>query len=162
MPIKNVQCALLDSFDLRILAALSADGRMTTTALAEHVGLSKTPCHARVKRLESEGYILGYSVRLNPVKLGLEHVAFVEVKLNNTTAAALEAFNKAVLQLVQIEQCHMIAGGFDYLLKVRTASIADYRRFLGAELSELPHIAHSSTFVAMESVKEDAVLSSNA
>ncbi len=161
MPLTDLDCNELDSFDLKILDTLSKDGRVTTTALAEQVGLSKTPCHARVRRLETEGYILGYSARLNPVKLGLEHVAFVEVKLSNTTAKALLAFNTAVSQLTQVEQCHMIAGGFDYLLKVRTASISDYRRFLGAELSSLPHIAHSSTFVAMESVKEAAVLGSD-
>ena len=84
------------------------------------------------------------------------HIAFVEVKLANTTGKAPNAFNAAVRKLVEIEQCHMIAGGFDYLLKVRTGDIAAYRHVLGEKISALPHVAQSSTYVAMEAVKDEA------
>lgn len=144
----------LDAFDMKIIRALSQDGRMTLVALSDIVGLSKTPCQARIRRLEKEGYILGYKAIFSPVKLGLEHVAFAEVKLSDTRAAALNEFNRAVMNVPEIEQCHMIAGGFDYLLKVRTRSISDYRRVLGEKLSALPHVAQTSTYVAMETVKE--------
>ena len=148
----------LDNFDRKIIRALAKDGRMTLAALSEAVGLSKTPCQARIKRLEAEGYILGYRAIISPVKLGLEHVAFVEVKLSDTRAAALRDFNIAVMDVAEIEQCHMIAGGFDYLLKVRTQDITEYRRILGEKISALPHVAQSSTYVAMETVKETASL----
>ena len=148
----------LDAFDRKILRAISTDARMTVTDLSAKVGLSKTPCHARLKRLETEGYILGYRALIDPVKLGLDHIAFVEVKLTDTRAAALSSFNAAVCKLPEIEQCHMIAGGFDYLLKVRTHNINDYRQFMGETLSALPHVAQTSTYVSMEAVKETAIL----
>ena len=152
------QVGTLDSFDRKIIDAVSQDGRITMTELANRVGLSKTPCHARLKRLEADGYVLGYRALLDPIKLGLEHVAFVEVKLSDTRAPALAAFNGAVQALPEIEECHMIAGNFDYLLKVRTTGITDYRIFLGEELSALPHVAQTSTYVAMEAVKGTAIL----
>ena len=149
---------LLDPFDAKILRHLAADGRMRITELARHIGLSKTPCQARVKRLEAEGYILGYHAALSAEKLGLSHIAFVQITLNNTREPALEAFNAAVRALPEIEQCHMIAGGFDYLLKVRTPSIEAYRKVMGEQISALPHVKSSSTFVSMEAVKEHAPL----
>ncbi len=152
------QISDLDELDMKILNAVSIDARITVTELSNQVGLSKTPCHARLKRLESQGYILGYRALLDPVKLGLEHIAFVEVKLSDTRAKALDAFNCAVRKEPEVEQCHMIAGGFDYLLKVRTRSISDYRCFLSETLSNLPHFSQSSTYVAMESVKDVTVL----
>ncbi len=144
----------LDSFDTKILRHLAADGRMRITELARLIGLSKTPCQARVKRLEAEGYIRGYHAALSAEKLGLSHIAFVQITLNNTREPALEAFNAAVRALPEIEQCHMIAGGFDYLLKVRTPSIEAYRKVMGEQISALPHVKSSSTFVSMEAVKE--------
>lgn len=144
----------IDPFDLKILSVLARDGRITHSELASQVGLSKSPCHARVKRLEKLGYILGYSAQIDPLKLGLDHVAFVEVKLSDTRALALKEFNTKVQQVGEIEQCHMIAGGFDYLLKVRTKNIKDYRRVLADNISNLPHVAQTSTFVSMEAVKE--------
>jgi len=146
----------LDSFDRKILRAISRDARITVTNLSQQVGLSKTPCTARLKRLEQEGFIKGYRALLDPVRLGLDHIAFVEVKLSDTRAKALLDFNTGVLKLTEVEQCHMIAGGFDYLLKVRTRNISDYRRFLGETLSALPHVAQTSTYVAMEAVKDQA------
>ena len=146
----------LDAIDTRILAELAADGRMTNAELSRRVHLSKTPCQARVKRLEEAGYILGYRAVINPKRLGLPHVVFVEVKLSDTRAAALAAFNKAVRALPQVEQCHMIASSFDYLLKVRTKDIIAYRALVGEKISALPHVAHTSSHVAMESVKDDS------
>jgi Lrp/AsnC family transcriptional regulator, leucine-responsive regulatory protein len=144
----------MDTIDKNILKELRADGRIPITALAEKVGLSKTPCQNRVRKLETEGYIRGYVALLDHVKLGEGHIAFVEVKLNDTRTQALNAFNQATLAIPEIEQCHMIAGGFDYLLKVRSKDISAYRRILGEKISSLPHVAHTSTYVAMESVKD--------
>ena len=140
--------------DRRILETLAADGRITLADLARRVGLSKSPCQARVRRLEADGIIRGYRAMLDPVSLGAAHIAFVQVKLADTTAPALDAFSAAARKVRQIEECHMIAGGFDYLLKVRTRDIAQYRTVLGETISALPHVAQTSTFVVMEAVKD--------
>lgn len=144
----------LDRFDHAILRILATEGRIPAVELARRVGLSKSPVQARMKRLEEDGVIAGYRAILDPVKMGLSHVAFVEVRLADTREAALQAFNRAVLGVPEVEQCHMIASRFDYLLKVRTADIADYRRVLAERISALPHVAQTSTYVAMEAVKE--------
>lgn len=145
---------LLDRFDRSILEILAVDGRLPITELAERIGLSKSPTQARLKRLLAEGYIRGFRAILDPRKLGMDHVAFTEVKLSDTREAALEAFRQAVLRIPEIEECHMIASSFDYLLKVRTADIRRYREVLGEKISSLPHVASTSTFVAMETVRE--------
>ena len=147
----------LDPFDLRILQVLSTDGRITVTELAARVGLSKSPVQARLKRLEETGVIRGYRALIDPIRLGRDHVAFVEVKLSDTREAALAAFNAAVMRVAEIEQCHMIASSFDYLLKVRTASMTAYRRVLAEAISTLPHVAATSTYVAMQAVKEEGL-----
>jgi Lrp/AsnC family transcriptional regulator, leucine-responsive regulatory protein len=144
----------LDRFDRAILRELSLDGRMSATELGRRIGLSKSPTQARMKRLEEEGVITGYRAALDPAKIGLAHVAFVEVRLSDTREAALQAFNQAVRLVPEVEQCHMIASRFDYLLKVRTKDIQDYRRVLAAAISALPHVTATSTYVAMEAVKE--------
>ncbi len=144
----------LDRFDHAILRILAVDGRITATELARRIGLSKSPTQARLKRLEEAGVITGYRAILDPIRMGQAHVAFVEVRLSDTREAALQAFNRAVLAVPEIEQCHMIASRFDYLLKVRTADIQDYRRVLAERISALPHVAGTSTYVAMEAVKE--------
>ena len=144
----------LDRLDQSILLALAEDGRISITDLATRIGLSKSPTQARLRRLEKSGIIMGYRALLDPISLGLDHVAFVEVRLTDTREAALRAFNEAVRQVPQIEQAHMIASHFDYLLKVRTRNMADYRLFLGDVISGLPHVASTSTHVAMEAVKE--------
>lgn len=144
----------LDRFDAAILRALAVDGRMSVADLARRIGLSKSPTQARVKRLEETGVIAGYRAVIPPVRLGLAHVAFVEVRLSDTREAALQAFNRAVRDAPEIEECHMIAGGFDYLLKVRTGDIAAYRHVLAERISRLPHVASTSTYVVMEAVKE--------
>lgn len=151
MPIERPD---LDRFDSAILRVLSTEGRISATELARRIGLSKSPTQARLKRLEDAGVITGYRALLDPIRMGLAHVAFVEVRLSDTREAALQAFNKAVLAIPEVEQCHMIASRFDYLLKVRTADIQDYRRVLAEQISALPHVASTSTYVAMEAVKE--------
>jgi Lrp/AsnC family leucine-responsive transcriptional regulator len=144
----------LDAFDRRIVEALVADGRMSVTDLAEKVGLSKTPCQVRLKRLVNEGYITGFRASLDPQKFGLDHIAFAEVKLSDTREAALTEFNTAVKKIREVDECHMIAGSFDYLLKIRTADIKKYRQVLGEKISSLPHVASTSTYVVMQAVKD--------
>lgn len=144
----------LDRNDLAIIAALQKDGRITITALADQVGLSSTPCQIRLKRLRDQGYITGYVALVNNTKLGLDHVAFVQVTLSSTSSKTLAAFNAAVSSIAEIEQCHMTAASFDYLLKVRTKDMASYRAVLGEKISSLPHVVQTSTFVVMESVKD--------
>ena len=148
----------LDQIDRRILRALRANARLSMVALGDQVGLSKTPVTARVRRLEEAGYIRGYRAELDAGKLGLEHVAFVEVRLSDTREAALQAFNAAIREIPEVEACHMIAGGFDYLVKVRTSNVRDYRRVLGEKISQLPHIASTSTYVSMESVLDQGAV----
>lgn len=143
-----------DSFDRKILSILAENGRISLVALAERVGLSKSPCQARVRRLEKLGVIAGYRAVIDPAVLDLQHIAFVEVKLNDTREPALQAFNKAVRALPAVEQCHMMAAGYDYLLKIRTKDIAAYRKVLAEGISNLPHVAQTSTHIAMETVKE--------
>jgi Lrp/AsnC family leucine-responsive transcriptional regulator len=122
--------------------------------LARRIGLSKSPTQVRLRRLEELGVITGYRAVLDPIRIGQAHVAFVEVKLSDTREAALQAFNRAVLTIPEVEECHMIASRFDYLLKVRTSDIQAYRRVLAERLSALPHVASTSTYVAMEAVKD--------
>ena len=144
----------IDRIDRRILAALREDGRLSMAALAEKAGLSKSPVTARVRRLEAAGYILGYTAVLDHGKLGAAQVAFVQVSLDDTTSEALAAFNAAARAAPEIEACHMIAGGFDYLLKVRARDVGAYRKALGETIARLPHVARTATFMAMETVKE--------
>jgi Lrp/AsnC family transcriptional regulator, leucine-responsive regulatory protein len=144
----------LDSYDNAILHILSSDGRISISELARKINLSKTPTQVRVKRLEAEGFIVGYRAMMDPIRLNMDHIVFIEVTLADTREAALSAFNQAVAKIGDVEQCHMIAGNFDYLLKVRTQSMPDYRKVLAEDISTLPHVAHTKTFVAMESVKE--------
>ncbi len=146
----------LDRFDQAILRTLATDGRISAVELARRIGLSKSPTQARLKRLEEAGVITGYRALLDPIRMGQSHVAFVEVRLSDTREAALQAFNKAVVLIPEVEQCHMIASRFDYLLKVRSSDIQAYRRVLGEKISALPHVASTSTYVAMETVKDGA------
>lgn len=148
----------LDRFDRAILSIVAEDGRISVADLARRIGLSKSPTQARLKRLESEGIITGYRAMLDPIRLGLDHVAFVEVRLTDTREKALAEFNAAVRRVPEIEQAHMIASNFDYLLKVRTHSMTEYRAVLAERISSLPHVSSTSTFVAMEAVKEPGML----
>lgn len=144
----------LDRFDMAMLEILAVDGRIAVTELAERIGLSKTPTQARLKRLTAQGYIRGFRAVIDAGKLGMDHVAFAEVKLSDTRERALEEFNAAVRRIAEVEECHMIASSFDYLLKVRTANIRRYREVLGEKISSLPHVSSTSTYVAMETIKD--------
>lgn len=146
----------LDDFDRKIVAVLMADGRITVTDLAQRVGLSKTPCQVRLRKLVDGGVIRGFRAIVDPARLGLDHVAFTEIKLSDTREKALEEFNAGVRRIPEIEECHMIASSFDYLLKVRTSDIRRYRIVLGERITSLPHVASTSTYVAMETIKDHA------
>ena len=137
-----------------MVEVLASDGRISLTDLAARVGLSKTPTQLRLKRLIDQGYIRGFRAVLDPARLGMDHVAFTEVKLTDTRERALAEFNAAVLKVPEIEECHMIASNFDYLLKVRTADIKRYRMVLAEKISALPHVASTSTYVVMEVVRD--------
>lgn len=146
----------LDIFDRRIIAALAQDGRMTVTELSEKVGLSKTPCQNRLRRLLQNGVIKGFTAIIDQGALNLDHVAFVGVKLSDTREQALAEFNVAVRRIPEVEECYMLASSFDYMLKVRTANIRRYREVLGERISSLPHVSSTSTYVAMQSIKDGA------
>lgn len=145
----------LDRIERRILAELQRDGRQSLVALAHRVGLTKTPLAERVKKLERAGYIRGYAALLDPARLGAGHVALVQVTLERTTTDVLDAFNAAVKQIPQVQSCHMVAGSFDYLLKVRSADIAEYRSLLGEKISALPGVQQTHTFAVMETIKDE-------
>lgn len=148
----------LDRIDLRILDVLQRDGRISNLKLAEAVALSPTAVLARVQRLNREGYILGYEARLNPMKLGAGMLVFVEVLLDRTTPYVFDAFKAAVQVRPEILECHMVAGGFDYLLKTRAADMNAYRRFAGDVLWQLPGVRETRTYAVMEEVKDSARL----
>lgn len=148
----------LDRIDLRILDVLQRDGRISNLKLAEAVALSPTAVLARVQRLTREGYILGYEARLNPLKLGAGMLVFVEVLLDRTTPNVFDEFKAAVQVQPQILECHMVAGGFDYLLKTRAADMSAYRNFAGAVLWQLPGVRETRTYAVMEEVKNSTHL----
>lgn len=148
----------LDRIDKRILAELQKDGRLANVELANRVGLTPSPCLERVKRLESEGYILGYSATLNPERLGAGLVVFVEIQLQRTSPDVFEEFKEAVKDLDAIQECHLVSGDFDYLLKARVADMREYRRLLGETLLKLPSVSSSKSYVVMEDVKDSKVI----
>ena len=145
---------MIDKIDEHIIKLLAKNGRMKLSDLAKEVNLSISPCQARLKKLEDKKYIVGYHARVNYEQMQKAHVAFVQVVLSDTRATALENFNREVIKLDSIDQCHMIAGSFDYLLKVRTKNIKEYRILLSEKISSLPNVSSTSTFVSMESIKD--------
>jgi len=148
----------LDAIDRRILRVLQADGRLPNLKLAEAVGLSPTAVLARVQRLTRDQFILGYEARLNPLKLGAGMLVFVEVLLDRTSPNVFEQFKAAVQVRPEIQECHMVAGGFDYLLKLRVADMNAYRQFAGVVLWQLPGVRETRTYAVMEEVKNSAAL----
>ena len=153
--------AKLDQIDVAILEALQQHGRMTNVALAKQVGLSTTPCLERVRSLEENGVIRGYAALLTAEQVGLGLTVFIEIALERTSEAAFEDFRQAVQKVPEIQECFMVAGGFDYLLKIRVPDMASYRSFLGKVLSGIPGIRVTHSYTVMESVKESTVFSLN-
>ncbi len=143
----------IDRIDLKILNVLQQDGRISNLKLAESVALSPTAVLARVQRLSRDGYIAGYEAQLNPAKLGAGLMVFVEVLLDRTTPNVFDAFKAAVQVRPEIMECHMVAGGFDYLLKTRMADMNAYRAFAGTVLWQLPGVRETRTYAVMEEVK---------
>lgn len=152
---------ILDRIDRKILATLQKEARIANVDLAQRVNLSPTPCLERVKRLEKSGYILQYAAHLNPNKLNASLVAYIEVSLENTTSDDLDQFNQAVLSLVEVMECSMVAGGFDYLIKIRVADMMGYRQFLGEKLAAIAGVRETRTYVVMEEVKNTHVINVN-
>ncbi|GAA0743863.1 Lrp/AsnC ligand binding domain-containing protein [Ideonella azotifigens] len=149
----------LDKIDLRILRVLQKDGRISNLKLAEEVHLSPTAVLERVKRLTRENFILGYEARLNPVKLGAGLMVFVEVLLDRTVHDVMDSFRAAVQVRPEILECHLVAGGFDYLLKTRVSDMAAYRSFVGDVIWSLPGVRETRTYAVMEEVKNTTSLS---
>ena len=148
----------LDAADLRILRILQQDGRITNQELARQAGLSPASCFDRVKRLRERGIILGYTALLDPHQLGSALMIFVEVLLDRTTDDVFSAFAEHVRKVPQVLECHMVAGGFDYLLKVRVADMTAYRAFLGNILAAMPGVRETRTYAVLEEVKSTAQL----
>ncbi len=148
----------LDAIDVAILAALQRDGRLPNVALAKAVGLSATPCAERVRALEAAGIIRGYAADLDAGRLDLGLTVFIEVAIDRTSEDAFGRFRDAMLAIPQVQECHMVAGGFDYLLKVRVRDMAAYRSFLSDALADVPGIRSTHTYPVMENVKESRVL----
>ena len=143
----------INKIDRKILNILQRDGRIANLKLAEEVALSPTAVLARVQRLTRDGYILGYEARLNPLLLGAGMMVFVEVLLDRTTPHVFEEFSAAVQTRPEIMECHMVAGGFDYLIKIRVADMNHYRSFAGEVLWQLPGVRETRTYAVMEEVK---------
>lgn len=148
----------LDRIDRKILRKLQEDGRISYVDLAAAVGLSTSPCLERVKRLEKDGYIKGYTALLEPRLLGGGLLVFVEISLTYTSPQVFEEFKRALVTLPQVLECHLVSGNFDYLLKARIANMAAYRELLGELLRVLPGVRNSHTLVVMEEVKESGRL----
>ncbi|TNE64708.1 MAG: Lrp/AsnC family transcriptional regulator [Rhodobacteraceae bacterium] len=149
----------LDATNQKILEALVANARIPITELSKKVGLSKTPVTYRIKQMEDVGLITGYRAILSPLKLGLTNVTYIEVRVSDTRQKALEEFNAAVRSIPEVEECYMIAGGFDYQIKLRSRDMAHYREIMAEKISALPYISSTTSYVAMEAVVEQSWLS---
>ncbi|MBC7857669.1 MAG: Lrp/AsnC ligand binding domain-containing protein [Burkholderiaceae bacterium] len=159
MRIQKQSARALDKLDRAILRLLQQEGRMSMKDLGEQVGLSITPCIERVKRMERDGVITGYHARVSPAALGAKLLVFVEITLNQKSASAFEQFRRAVLQIPEVQECHLVSGDFDYLIKARIHEMAEYRKLLGDMLLQLPGAAQSKSYVVMEEIKETLALS---
>ena len=148
----------LDRIDRNILRELQEDARTRYTELARKVGLSTTPCKERVKRLEREGVIRGYQALLEPSYLDAALVVFVQIRLNRTSQDIFEEFTRSARDLPEVQECYLVSGNFDYLIKARVADMAAYRLFLGETLLTLPGVQESTSYVVMEQVKETLAL----
>jgi Lrp/AsnC family leucine-responsive transcriptional regulator len=151
--VTKVKGRVLDRIDQKILRQLQGNARITNADLARSVNLSPTPCLERVRRLEADGFILDYITLLNPQKLGAGVIIFIQVLLDRTNPDVFNRFKREVALCPEVMECHMVAGGFDYLLKVRTGSMLEYRDFLGETLARMSDIKQTHTYVVMEEVK---------
>jgi Lrp/AsnC family leucine-responsive transcriptional regulator len=150
----SIKPRALDRIDLTILDTLQKDGRIANNDLAKKINLSASPCLERVRRLEKEGYIERYRAVLNSIKLNYTMSAFIQVTLDRTTSDVFEKFKVEVVKIKEVVECHMVAGGFDYLLKLRFANMEAYREVLGL-IVELPAVSQTHTYVVTENVKAD-------
>ena len=148
----------LDRTDRRILNTLQGNGRIANVDLAREVNLTPTPCLERVKRLEREGFITNYVALLDPVKANAALCAYIEVQLVSTTTEAIRLFNQQMLSMVEVQECQLVAGGFDYLIKIRVADMQHYQRFLGEKLSAIEGISQTHTYVVIEDIKSATAL----
>lgn len=151
----------IDRIDRRILIELQRDGKISNVELSKKVGLSPSPCLERVKRLEQQGYITGYRAILDPNKLGAAMLVFVEITLTKTSVDIFAEFSTAVQEQEDIQECHLVSGNFDFLLKTRVADMANYRKLLGDTLLRLPGVSESRTYVVMEEVKHTSNIKIN-
>lgn len=151
----------LDRLDRSILSELQKNGRISNVDLARTIGLSPTPCLDRVRRLEQQGYITGYYATVAPEKVGAAMLVFVEITLTKTSLDIFEEFSTAVRGLDDIQECHLVSGNFDYLLKARVADMSSYRQLLGDVLLQLPGVSESRTYVVMEEVKQSTHIKIN-
>ncbi len=149
----------LSKMDRNILRELQKDGRLSFSELARRVGLSNSPCFERVKRLEREGVIRGYTTLLDPHYLAANLLVFVQIRLTRTSQDIFEKFKLAAIELEEVQECYLVSGNFDYLIKARVADMNEYRRFLGETLLTLPGVHESTSYVVMEEVKETLNLS---
>ncbi len=148
----------LDKIDRRILCCLQKDARITFSQLAEKVGLTTSPCIERVKRLEQSGYIKGYFTQLAAEKLDAELIVFVEIRLDRTSKTNFTQFRRRIAQLEQVQECYLVTGSFDFLLKARMKNMDAYRTFLENELLDIPGVLNSNSIAVMDAVKETLTL----
>ena len=152
----NGPISTLDRTDLKILDILQTDGRISNSKLAELVNLSPTAVMARVQKLTKDEFILGYKAKLNPAKLNANFLVFVEVLLDKTTPNVLDDFIDAVTQYPEIVECHMVSGGFDFLIKLRSAGMEEFRRIAGQILWQLPGVKETRSYPVMQVVKDSS------
>ena len=155
---KSDRPRLLDRTDRQILAVLQADGRISNVALAKKVNLTPTPCLERVRRLERDGYITGYTALLDPKKLDAGLLVFVEISLLRNSPDAFSNFRREASRLTGILECHLVSGNFDYLIKARVKDMDEYRKLLGEKILALPGVSDSRSYVVMEEVKESTAI----
>ncbi len=149
---------VLDRVDRHIVDLLQQDGRMSMTELADKVGLTVTPCIERVRRLEREGVIPGYHARVSPAALGAGLLVFVEISMSHKSDRSFEDFRKEILQIPYVQECHLVSGDFDYMIKARIREISQYRTLLGDVLLRLPGVTQTKSCIVMEEVKETSFI----
>jgi Lrp/AsnC family leucine-responsive transcriptional regulator len=144
---------MLDKINKKILNELQNDGRISNVDLSARVHLSAAACLERVRKLQEAGYVLGFAAQLNPRMLDVALLVFIEVVLDRTTPDVFENFKRSVQSIREIVECHMVAGGFDYLVKARVRDMEAYREFLGKSMLLLQGVRKTHTYAVMEEVK---------